>query len=343
MSWFGSNARVGLDVPASNGESGGATLTRPKVRKPKIGLAIGAGSARGWAHIGVLRELESSGIVPDVIAGTSIGAIVGGCHAAGKLGDIEDFALGMTKRRMFTLMDFSFSGSGLISGARLKERLDLALQDTKIEDLKTKFSAVATEMGSGHEIWLNKGRLVDAVRASYALPGIFEPLKINGRWLFDGALVNPVPVTVCRVLGAEIVIALNVNGDIRKPAVSEEAIAENALGEFQHQAEASHQATSGFLPLLRNPASLFRRQFAAGENGAPGIATAMVDAFNITQDRIARSRLAGDPPDISISPRLSGIGFFDFHRAAEMIAMGREAARKALPDIREVLASAAAL
>ena len=323
---------------ATAGESGGATLAHKTTRKPKIGLAIGAGSARGWAHIGILRELEHAGIKPDVIAGTSIGAIVGGCHAAGKLDEIEEFALGMTKRRLFSLLDFSFSGSGLISGARLKERLDETLGDTRIENLPLRFSAVATEMGSGHEIWLSKGRIVDAIRASYALPGIFEPLKINGRWLFDGALVNPIPVTVCRVLGAEIVIALNVNGDMRKPAVSEESITEKALGDLTQDTSSS----IGLLPLLKNPASLFRRQFAAGTDGAPGIATAMVDAFNITQDRIARSRLAGDPPDISIAPRMTGIGFFDFHRAPEMIAMGREATRKALPDIREFIAAAAA-
>ena len=268
--------------------------------------------------------------------------MIGGCYSAGKLDDIADFALGLSKRRMFSLMDFSFSGSGLISGLRLKEKLEAAIGDKRIEDLGVRFSAVATEMGSGHELWLSKGSLVDAVRASYALPGIFEPLRINGRWLFDGALVNPIPVTVCRVLGADFVIALNVNADLRRAAASEEAIAEKALGDYQEEAEHTRHSTLGFLPLLRNPASLFRRQFARGDNGAPGIATAMVDAFNITQDRIARSRLAGDPPDFSIAPRLTNIGFFDFHRAAEMIALGEEATRKCLPEIRELLAAATA-
>jgi NTE family protein len=334
MNWFGAKHVV---VENEGAGSAGPVTLRPKGRPLKIGLAIGAGAARGWAHIGVLRELESAGIKPDVVAGTSIGAIVGGCYTAGKLDDIEDFALGMTRRRMFSLMDFSFSGSGLIAGMRLKERLDSALGDTRIENLPIRFSAVATEMGSGHELWLSKGSLVDAVRASYALPGIFEPLRINGRWLFDGALVNPIPITVCRVLGADFVIAININADLRRSAASEEAIAEKALGDYQEEAEQATQSTSGFLPLLRNPASLFRRQFARGDNGAPGIATAMVDAFNITQDRIARSRLAGDPPDFSIAPRLTGIGFFDFHRAADMIALGREATRKCLAEIRELV------
>ena len=342
MSWFGARLPERSLDKSAEGETGVSVAPRTVQRKPKIGFAMGAGSARGWAHIGVLRELESAGIKPDMIAGASIGAVVGGCHAAGKLNEIEQFALGMTKRRMFSLMDFSFSGSGLISGSRLKERLDEALGQTRIEDLPIRFSAVATEMGSGHEIWLSKGQLVDAIRASYALPGIFEPLRVNGRWLFDGALVNPIPVTVCRVLGADLVIAINLNTDLRRTAASEEAIAEQALGDYQDEAERTRQPSLGILPLLRNPASLFRRQFAAAENGAPGIATAMVDAFNITQDRIARSRLAGDPPDISIMPRLSGIGFFDFHRAQEMIDIGRQAAQKALPDIRDVIAAAAA-
>lgn len=337
MNWFGARHLPNANDGAS---AGGATTTRAQSRPLKIGLAIGAGSARGWAHIGVLRELHAAGIDAEVVAGTSIGAVVGGCYAAGKIADIEEFALGMTKRRMFSLMDFSFSGAGLISGLRLKERLEAALGDTRIETLPTRFAAVATEMGSGHELWLSKGLLVEAIRASYALPGIFEPLRINGRWLFDGALVNPIPVTVCRVLGADFVIALNVNADLRRAAVSEEAIAEKALGDYQAEAARTRHQTTGFLPLLRDPMSLFRRQFARGDNGAPGIATAMVDAFNITQDRIARSRLAGDPPDVSITPRLTGIGFFDFHRAKDMIALGREATRKALPEIRELLEAA---
>lgn len=337
MNWFGGK----VFEQAPDGENAGAAPPRVTGRPVKLGLAIGAGAARGWTHIGVLRELESAGIQPYVIAGTSIGAIIGGCHAAGKLDDIEDFALGMTKRRMFSLIDFSFSGAGLISGSRLRDRLQAALGDQKIEDLPIKFSAVATEMGSGHEIWLSKGQLCDSIRASYALPGIFQPVNVNGRWLFDGALVNPIPVTVCRVLGADVVLAININADLRKPATTEEVIAERALGEFEKEAEQEHQATLGFLPMLRNPTSLFRRQFAGVNNGPPGIATAMVDAFNITQDRIARSRLAGDPPDMQIAPRLTGVGFFDFHRAAEMIALGREATRRALPELQEVLTAAA--
>ncbi|MGE3245137.1 MAG: patatin-like phospholipase family protein [Beijerinckiaceae bacterium] len=306
-------------------------------RKPRVGLAIGAGAARGWAHIGILRTLDAAGIKPDIIAGTSVGAVVGGCYAAGKLGALEDFARSLTKRRIFGLMDITLSGAGLVSGSRLRSRLEEALGNLRIEDLPEIFTAVATEMGSGHEIWLDRGSLVEAIRASYALPGIFEPLKINGRWLFDGALVNPVPVTVCRAHGAEIVIALNLNTELRRATVSEEAVAEEALDAFETEADRQQTSVTGFLPALRGRAGLLRRQFAGPNGGPPGIATAMVDAFNITQDRIARSRLAGDPPDLTINAKLGSIGFFDFHRAAEMIDLGREAARKALPEIKELL------
>ena len=179
----------------------------------KIGLALGGGSARGWAHIGVLRALNEAGIHPDIVAGTSIGAVVGGCYVAGELPALEKFARELTRRKVLGFLDFNFSGSGLITGQRLCNVLDARMKDVVIEDLPKRFVAVATEIGTGHEIWLSRGRLVDAMRASYALPGIFRPVAINGRWLFDGALVNPVPVSVCRALGARYVIAVNVNWD----------------------------------------------------------------------------------------------------------------------------------
>jgi len=170
--------------------------------KAKIGLALGGGAARGWAHIGVLKALIAAGIKPDIIVGTSIGAVVGACHAAGHLDQLEAFARDLTRRRVFGYLDFNFAGTALINGQRLCDRLDHHLGDLNIEELDPKFTAVATEIGSGHEIWLSRGKLVDAVRASYALPGIFRPVKINGRWLFDGALVNPIPVSVARAHGA---------------------------------------------------------------------------------------------------------------------------------------------
>jgi NTE family protein len=312
----------------------------PPRPKPKVGLALGAGAARGWSHIGVIHELVSSGIVPDVIAGTSIGAVVGGCFAAGKLEPLESFARALTRRRIFSLLDVSFSGSGVFSGGRLKTRLDRELADVRIENLPIAFAAVATELGSGHEVWLTRGPIVEALRASYALPGIFEPVKLNGRWLFDGALVNPVPVAVCRALGADLVIAVNLIGDtmFRGTVVSDRVVVDQTLQALDVAANTVDGGGLGVTEPVQP--GFFRRTFGRRDDGTPGIASAVLDALNITQDRIARSRLAGDPPDVTISARgLGRFGLFDFHHADDLIASGREAVRRSLNDIEHHLAT----
>jgi NTE family protein len=300
--------------------------------KTKIGLALGGGAARGWAHIGVIKALVEAGVKPDIIVGTSIGAVVGACHAAGHLDAIEDFARSLTRRRVFGYLDFNLAGTGLINGQRLCDRLGHQLGDLAIEDLSPRFTAVATEIGTGHEIWLSRGCLVDAVRASYALPGIFRPVKINGRWLFDGALVNPIPVSVCRAHGARYVIAVNLNFDIcGRGTIDPHFEPEVATEPLQQDLETSPSKNGRAVRRL-----LQRQLFGRGE-AAPGISKVMVEAFNIVQDRIARSRLAGDPPDAMINLRLSEFGLFDFHRAEELIARGEEAAKRSLADMhREI-------
>jgi NTE family protein len=293
---------------------------KPQAREPVLALAMGGGAARGWAHIGVLRAFDRAGLKPGVIAGTSIGAVVGGCYAAGKLDALEDFARSLTRRRVFGLMDFRLR-SALIGGDRLRDLLDEQIRGGLIEDLPIRFATVATELGSGHEVWLSKGPLVPAMRASYAMPGVFEPVKLGGRWLFDGALVNPVPVTGARALGADIVIAINLNGDLLGRGTiipghdASEDLADTARGRFG----------------WRSP--------SVGDTDRPGLATVMIETFNITQDRITRSRLAGDPPDVHIKPALGRIGIFEFHRAAEAIAHGEEAGEAALTEIRAILAT----
>lgn len=300
----------------------------PVQRRPLLGVALGGGAARGWAHIGVMRELEAEGLAPDIVVGTSSGAVVGGCYAAGRLDDLEEFTRSLSRRSVFGFMDMSFGGGGLLSGGRLRARLEAALGDMQIEDLPIKFGAVAAEIGAGHEIWLTRGRLSDAVRASYALPGIFEPVKFRGRWLFDGALVNPLPVSVCRAFGAQVVLAVNLLSDSTGRGGVMMDPAEPRGGD----AEANAAGAAGVQTLSKG--GFFRRSFSGPPSGPPGIAAVMADAFNITQDRISRSRLAGDPPDVLLSARLGKIGMFEFHRAAEMIDIGREAVRRAMPDIR---------
>ncbi|RDV05856.1 patatin-like phospholipase family protein [Undibacter mobilis] len=301
--------------------------------RPTIGLALGGGAARGFAHIGVIRTLAAHGIVPDVIVGTSIGAVVGGCHAAGQLDNLETWARSLTTRSVMSYLDISLSGSGLIGGNRLASKLTEGLQDTRIEDLPMRFAAIATEFSTGHEIWLTRGRLSNALRASYALPGIFPPVKIGGRWLVDGALVNPVPVSAARALGARVVIAVNLNADLfgRGTIIADHGSDEKddppPVPEVQH----------GLRALFGREASLRRKLF--GDHGRPGIPTVMVEAFNVMQDRITRARLAGDPPDVLISPRLGSIGWFDFHRNKDAIAVGVDAAEKALETVTEAIES----
>jgi NTE family protein len=332
MLWDGITRRA-FGVGGGVGE---AVLDSPPVesrprRKLKIGLALGGGAARGWSHIGVMRVLEREGIIPDVIAGCSIGAVVGGCYAASRLDELEAFCLSLTKRRVMGLLDFHISGSGLIAGDRLRRLLDRDLAELRVESLPLRFATVATELGTGHEIWLTRGALVDTMRASYALPGVFDPVKLGGRWLMDGALVNPIPVTVARALGADLVICVNLNGDIR---VRGTVIQSHGPNEDDEVVETVFEEPRRW--------GLFggRREVVKRTVSAPGIAAVMMDAFNITQDRISRSRLAGDPPDLMICPKLSPVGLFEFHRADECIELGRQATERALPDIHELLDAA---
>jgi len=306
---------------------------KPVAARPSIGLALGGGAARGFAHIGVLRTLIANGIVPDVIVGTSIGAVVGGCYAANQMDELESWSRALTVRGVLSYLDINLSGSGLIRGDQLAKRLNVGLADQRIDDLPIRFAAIATEFNTGHEIWLTRGRLAEALRASYALPGIFPPVRIGGRWLVDGALVNPVPVSAARALGARLVIAVNLNADLFGRGT---IIASHGSDDEDDAANAAPKS-NGLRGMFTRDRAL-RRQFL-GRRGRPGIPTVMVEAFNVMQDRITRARLAGDPPDVLISPRLGQIGWFDFHHAGEAIAIGADATEKAMAAVNEAVAA----
>jgi len=305
-----------------------------------IGLALGGGAARGFAHIGIIKTLLAHGIVPNVVVGTSIGSVVGGAYAAGHIETLEQWARGLQPRSVFGYLDIRLNGSGLIGGAKLAAEIEATLGKVMIEDLAVKFASVATEVRTGHEIWLTHGSMVDAMRASYALPGIFAPVLIGDRWLVDGALVNPVPVSAARALGAEIVIAANLSSDVFAHSTTI----------YNHGASAAPEVTVAVTPEAapepEPPKRRFSRFFSAertvkreffGSATRPGISSVMVDAFNIMQDRITRARLAGDPPDMLISPRVGQIGWFDFHRADDLIAHGIRAAERAIGAIEEAI------
>jgi NTE family protein len=323
-----------LDILKGRGQNNdGNNIGPDDKRRPVIGVALGGGAARGFAHIGIMRTLVANGIVPNVLVGTSIGAVIGGAYATGHLDTLEQWARSLQPRKVLGYLDIRLNGSGLIGGDKLAAELEAAIGQTRIEDLPMKFATVATEIRTGHETWLTHGRVVEAMRASYALPGIFAPVLVGERWLVDGTLVNPVPVSAARALGAEIVIAANVSSDI-----------------FSHSTTIYSHGTPATIPepVIQNsppkrgisrffsPERTVKREFFGG-GGRPGISSVMVDAFNIMQDRITRARLAGDPPDMLITPRVGEIGWFDFHRASDLIDFGARAAERAMDSIREAI------
>ena len=317
LDWASFRSR--LDVREANGpSSSGGVAESAHPQKTGISLALGGGCARGWAHIGVLRALDEAGIEVSMIAGTSIGALVGGCYLAGKLDALEEFARSLTRRRIFGLLDFNFGGNGLFGGMKLDARLREHLSGIHVEDLPKPFVCVASEIRTGHEIWLSSGLMITAMRASYALPGVFEPVAANGRVLVDGALVNPVPVSVCRAYEQPLVVAVNLHYDLFGRA----AVIKHSAGELLVEQDASSA--------IRTNTEAHARESRIGVTGV------MVEAFNIIQDRISRARLAGDPPDLSLQPKLGHIGLTEFHRADEAIQIGYETTKAQLADLERL-------
>ena len=298
--------------------------------RPKIVLALGGGVARGWAHIGVVRELTKAGLHPDVICGTSIGAVVGGLFLAGKLDALELWARSLTQRRVLSLLDFTFGASGLFAGNRLAALLEEQIDGVCIETLDRPFVAVATELETGREVWLRDGSLIHALRASYALPGVFAPVKNDGRWLVDGALVNPCPTSVARAFAGQVVIAVSLHSDLIGSPADQPAPATQPLVPENNEA-------STLARWLRPDRLIIQRIFADRPDGGPALSSVMVGALNILLDRVTRARLAGDPADVLIAPRIAQIGLVEFHRAAETIELGAQATREALPLIRHAL------
>ncbi len=298
---------------------------------PTIGLALGGGIARGWAHIGVLQRLKELGLAPDIVCGTSMGALVGGFYLAGQMDTLTDLVRTLTRFRMVRLLDFMVPNNGIIGGKRMFRELEKVVGDRQIESLPTRFAAVASELHTGHEIWLTDGHLLDAIRASVSIPGIFKPVRINGRWLIDGALVNPVPVSVCRAMGARVVIAVTLTGDTMGGMADQDQRKAAAIpGEAPYTGEDRRNCT----PERLGPAM---RQLLAAEQEEPNFLGTMAASFTILLDRITRSRLAGDPPDVSIAPRMGHIGLLDFHRAEDAIEEGARAVDRIVPELMEVI------
>jgi NTE family protein len=315
-----------------------AAATKPR-KKTRLGVALGSGSARGWAHIGVLRALHEMGISPDIIVGTSAGALVGGSYVSGQLDALESWARSIGKLDVVRMMDIAPARGGVISGSRLFDAFRRIAQDVEIEKLPLAFTAVATDFATGREIWLQEGSLHDAVRASISVPGLFSPFSYDGSWLVDGGLVNPVPISVCRAMGADHVIGVNLSGDLadRNTQLTEPAsfFGDNPL--------ALDDALARLPPALREriegPARFFLSPRAPEKEKSPGFFDVIAGSINIMQDRVTRSRMAGDPADILIEPRLEGIRLLDFDHAREAIMEGHAATERMRSSLERLVNS----
>lgn len=329
---------------------------------PRIGLALGGGAARGWAHIGVIHALHENGIEPEIVAGTSIGALVGAAYAAGDLDMLDKWVRKLTRREVVRYLDFTLSGGGLIHGERLNAFFAKHMKHTLIEDLPRRFACVATELYTGREVWLQEGPVLDAARASYALPGLFTPARHDETWLVDGGLVNPVPVSLCRALGAEITIAVNLNDgllgkrrgklteSIKDETVSDAETALNEEGNSESKGEADSKDNSALMSGIQNrfqdikqqAGALLSQLWESDEDKAkrvtpPGLFDVIASSINVMQVRITNSRMAGDPPEILLRPRTAHIDLLEFDRAEEAIEAGEASVRRMLPVLQELL------
>ncbi|MCB1159006.1 MAG: patatin-like phospholipase RssA [Leptospiraceae bacterium] len=305
-----------------------------KKTKYKVGVALGSGAARGLSHIGVLRALEDLGIYPEVVAGTSSGSLVGAAYSAGRLNELEDWLKGLEWKDVVSFFDFTLSG-GLIKGNKLFNYFKNYFGEKKIEDLNLPFAAVACELETGQEIWLRSGEVLPAVRSSIALPGVITPVYYKGKWLIDGGVVNPVPVSVCRALGAEYIIAVDLNAHL---------MAKNTFTKKKNKEQSSESETDPEKKSWwRSPKEFYNKlkvQQDEDENpdGRPSLMEVINTSINIMEVRITRSRMAGDPPDILLTPKLTDIGMMEFHRFKECFMEGRrvvELAKESLLSIIE--------
>jgi NTE family protein len=305
--------------------------------RPRIGLALGSGSARGWAHIGVIDALTEAGIEPDIVCGSSIGSLVGAAYLAGQLTALRAWAEAATWRDVLGLMDIRLAGGGLISGELVVGFLHKLGITKPIENYPKPYAAIATDLATGREIWLQSGPIDLAVRASISIPGIFSPVRINDTLLADGGLSNPVPVSVCRALGAEVTIAVNLNGDLLGRRFKSELDPEKAVTSPRDPSEFVNRLMSQLPVGLREQAAQIAPRLLAKESATPGYFDVLANSINIMQDYICRARLAGDPPHVLLVPRLGHIGLMEYNRAKEAIAEGRLCVEHAMPMLKRFL------
>ncbi|MGM0482033.1 MAG: patatin-like phospholipase RssA [Pseudomonadota bacterium] len=301
----------------------------------KVALALGSGAARGWSHIGIIKALEEMGVRINIVAGTSIGSLVGAGYASGRLAEIEEWVREMGRWEVWNLLDFGFNQGGLIGGDKVFSKAREQFGAKKIEDLPITYGAVATDLYSGREMWLRQGDLYDVSRASCAMPGVLGPAAIDGRWLIDGGLVNPVPVSLCRALGADFVIAVHLNSQLTSRTQQQRG--RNMPPQTQvegapKQPYGTASDETGFFDNFRSNSQHYfdsvKDRFKTNPHKPPGMFSVMSSAIDIMQERITKARMAGDPPDILIQPKLGQIGIMEFERGNEGIDIGYETTQR---------------
>lgn len=316
---------------SKDGNKGSKGPYGPQNGIPGIGIALGGGMARGFAHIGVLNTLNKHGIFPSIVSGTSIGAVVGASYLAGKLNEFEKWSTSLNRMKILSYLDFRVRSAGLIGGKRLMATLHQHFKDMDVEDLPHPFITIASDLVTGHEVWIRKGNLIEAIVASFALPGVFPPVERNGRFLIDGALVNPCPVSACQAMGARMTIAVDLHADLigkaTKPGQNYQTVAGFDLFDDKDVPKEEQDKISN---------SLTRRLFRR-EDSSPSLFGVMISSLGIIQDRLTRSRMAGDPPDVHVKPHIGHIGLLEFEKAQELIAAGEAAALRVMPEIRAAM------
>lgn len=305
-----------------------------KKNSPRIGLVLGGGAARGWAHLGVIEELEGMGITPDVITGCSIGTIVGAFYAAGKLGDLRDFADNLSMLDMVEFFDLTWKSGGVIGGGKVIDWFQSHLEVPNIEDLHTPFGAVAADIRTGREVWLREGPLSDAMRASIAIPGLLTPWPIGGRWLSDGGLVNPLPISLARAMEADVVIAVDLNAGVFRFGSGQAWDLVPTDGDPEDMPLSWLDDLAEHLPKsLKEGTRKMLRDLLHRPDRGPQQYEVINSAIAIMSDRITKSRLAGEPADVLLTPSLAEIGAMQFYKAADAIEAGRATVEMMRPAI----------
>jgi len=278
--------------------------------KKSVALVLGSGGARGYAHIGVIDALEAQGYEITSVSGSSMGALIGGLYACGKLEAYREWVLSFDILDILKLVDFSFGGSGIIRGDKVFDSISEMIGEVKIEELSIPFTAVATDIKLQKEVWFQKGSLLDAIRASIAIPSIFTPKKINGRLYVDGGVLNPLPTVPLLASESDLTIAVNLNGEKSYRAQEIRASKPDSIKE--------------------KAVSFIREKIFSQEEGALDAIKILSATVEAMQNRITRYELAAHMPDITVTIPANVCDFYDFHQAKEVVAYGKKAGTEAL-------------